>query len=132
MGFRKEIMLWNVLLGTSVYLLDSLRGRLADGVDDFSDRARDTYREGSRRVGRASEALQGEDSHALRTTIALLAGVGVGVGVGLLLAPASGEETRSNLSGKVQDFGEKVRGKFASEAERVESKRSSGTGTYGA
>jgi len=132
MGFRKENMLWNVLLGTSVYLLDSLRGRMADGVDDFSGRARDSYSEASRRVNRASDALQGEDGHALRTTIALLAGVGVGVGVGLLLAPATGEETRSNLSDKVQDFGEKVREKFTSEADRGESKRSSGTGTYGA
>ena len=132
MRLRKENMLWNVLLGTSVYLLDSLRGRLADGVDDLGGRARDTYDEASRRVSRASDALQGEDSHALRTTIALLAGVGVGVGVGLLLAPASGEETRSNISDKVQDFSGRVRDKFTSEPAESRRSSSSGTGTYGA
>ena len=113
MRTRKENLLWNVLLGTSVYLLDSLRGRLSDSVDDITDRARDTYSEASRRVGRASEAIRGDDGHGLGTAAALLIGIGVGVGVGLLLAPASGEETRGTISNKVQEFGGRVRDKFA-------------------
>jgi hypothetical protein len=50
----------------------------------------------------------------LGTTAALLigVGVGVGVGVGLLLAPASGEQTRGTLTNKVQEFGDRVRDKF--------------------
>jgi ElaB/YqjD/DUF883 family membrane-anchored ribosome-binding protein len=135
MKMRKENILWNVLLGTGVYLLDSMRGRLTDVMDDFGgtardtyssarDSARDTYNEASRRVGRASDALRGEDGHAIGTAAALLIGIGVGVGVGMLLAPASGEETRSNLSNKVQEFGDRVRERF--------SDREQTTGTYGA
>jgi len=35
--------------------------------------------------------------------------VGIGVGVGLLIAPASGGETRADIADKVSDFGDKVR-----------------------
>ena len=137
MKLRREKVLWNVLLGTSVFLLDSLRNRLSEGADDLSDRARDsyndisdrardTYNEASRRTNRAVDAVRGNDSSALKTTAALLAGVGVGFGVAMLLAPASGKETRDAISGKVQEFGDRMRDKFASEA------REAGTGTYGA
>jgi hypothetical protein len=54
MKLRREKVLWNVLLGTSVYLLDSLRSRLSEGIDDISDRARETYSEASRRASRAA------------------------------------------------------------------------------
>jgi hypothetical protein len=124
MKLRKEKLLWNVLLGTGVYLLDSVRNRLSEGIDDVSDRARDTYGEASRRVSRASGVIRGEDHSGLGAAAALLIGVGIGVGVGMLLAPASGEETRGNLSNKVQEFGDRVREKFSSE-------REAGTGTYG-
>jgi hypothetical protein len=110
---RKENLLWNVLLGTSVYLLDSLRSRFSEGAEELTDRARDTYGEASRRVGRASEAIRGEDGHGLSTVATLLIGVGVGVGVGMLLAPASGEETRGTISNKVQEFSGRVKDKFS-------------------
>jgi YtxH-like protein len=121
MRLRKENILWNVLLGTGVYLIDSLRGRLADGFDEISDRARDTYGEASRRVSRASDVIRGEDHRGMNTAVALLLGVGVGVGVGLLLAPASGEETRNNISNKVQEFGDRMRDKFNEERRGPES-----------
>jgi hypothetical protein len=100
-----------------------MRERLSDSAHDWRDRARDTYDIASERASRASAALRGEDSHILGSAAALLVGVGIGVGVGMLLAPASGEETRRNIAGKVQDFGDKVR----SRARDVES----ATGTYG-
>lgn len=126
MRLRKENILWNVLLGSGVYLLDSLRDRLSEGMDDLSDRARDTYSEASRRVSRASDVIRGEDHRGIGTAGALLIGIGVGVGVGMLLAPASGEETRSNLSNKVQEFGGRMRDKFS------EQRREPGsTGAYG-
>ena len=112
MKLRKENILWNVLIGTGVYLLDSLRDRLSEGIDDLTDRARDTYDEASRRASRATEVIRGEDHRGMGTAAALLIGVGVGVGVGLLLAPASGEETRSSISNKVQEFGDRVRDRF--------------------
>jgi YtxH-like protein len=127
MKLRREKVLWNVLLGTSVYLLDSLRGRLNEGIDDLSDRARDTYGEASRRAGRAVEVIRGEDRRGINSAAALLVGVGVGVGVAMLLAPASGKETRSAISNRVQEFGGRVRDKLSSEQ-----KREPGTGTYGA
>ena len=122
---RKEKMLWNLLIGTGVYLLESLRERAGDSFENISWRARDTYDEASKRAGRATEALRGQDSHYLSTTAALLIGVGVGVGVGLLLAPASGEETRGTLTNKVQEFGDRVRDKFNDQ------KRDAGSASYG-
>ena len=124
MRLRKENLLWNALLGTSVYLLDSLRNRLSEGVDDLSDRARDTYDTTSRRVSRAADVIRGEDHSTLGTAGALLLGVGVGVGLGLLLAPASGEETRGNISNKVHEFGDRVR-------EKVQEQKRESSGTYG-
>ena len=125
MRLRKERMLWNILLGTGVYLLDSLRDRLTEGIGDLGERARETYGEASRRVSRASDVMRGED-HGITSVAALLIGVGVGVGVGMLLAPASGEETRSTISNKVQEFGDRMRDKFSGERPP-----SSASGTYG-
>jgi YtxH-like protein len=118
MRLRKENLLWNVLLGTGVYLIDSLRDRLNDSIDDIGDRARDTYNEASRRVSRASNVIRGEDHRGLNTAATLLIGIGVGVGVGMLLAPASGEETRRDISNKVQEFGDRVRDRFSGEERR--------------
>ena len=65
---KKEKMLRNLLIGTGVYLLDSLRERAGDSFDNISDRARDTYDEASKRASHASDALRGNDSHYLSTT----------------------------------------------------------------
>lgn len=127
MRLRKENVLWNVLLGTGVYLIDSLRDRVSGSFDDISDRARDTYSEASRRVSRASDVIRGEDHRGLSTTAALLLGIGVGVGVGMLLAPASGEETRRDISNKVQEFGDRVRDRFSGEERRGPESTSYGT-----
>jgi len=35
--------------------------------------------------------------------------IGVGIGVGLLIAPASGEDTRADIAGKISNFGENVK-----------------------
>ena len=60
--------------------------------------------------GRATNVLRGkEESQIFGKVGALLAGVGIGVGIGLLIAPASGEETRADIVDKVSDFGDKVR-----------------------
>ena len=110
MKFKKQEPLLSVLLDTGFYLFDSLRARLPDSVDDIKGRARETYETASDRLGRATNALRGkEDSQIFDKVGALLIGVGIGVGVGLLIAPASGEETRAEIANKVADFGEKVR-----------------------
>jgi hypothetical protein len=125
MRFKKREPLFSFLLDTGLYLLDSLRERLPDNVDDIKDRVRDTYDTASHRVGRATDALRGEeDSQLLGKVGALLIGVGIGVGIGVLIAPASGEETRSEINHKISDFGDKVR-------VRTGKKPQGATGTHG-
>jgi hypothetical protein len=109
MKVRNRKALLSMLMGTGLYLLDPLRNRLADRLDDLSDRAQDTYETASDRLGRATRVIRGDDHRGISTTTAVLIGMGIGVGVGLLFAPATGEETRSNLAGKVHDFGDKIR-----------------------
>jgi gas vesicle protein len=60
----------------------------------------------------------------LRIAVALAIGVGIDVGIGVLIAPASGEVTRDDITDKVSDLGDKVR-------ERTGKKWQSVTGTHG-
>jgi hypothetical protein len=122
MKFKKRAVL-GALLSTGLYLLDNLRERMPDNIDDIKAEAREKYETASDRLGRAADALRGkEDSHMLGRVGALLLGVGIGVGVGLLFAPASGAETRADIASKVSAFGEKV----------SDRKPQASTGTHGA
>jgi len=124
MKAKNQSALLKALLSAGLYMLDPVRDRFADRIDDWTDKAHDGYDEASQRVTRAGRAIRGEDGNVLGTVGALLLGVGLGVGVGLLFAPASGEETRSNIAGRVQEFGGRVRSRVSSEAEGA-------TGTHG-
>jgi ElaB/YqjD/DUF883 family membrane-anchored ribosome-binding protein len=108
MKSRKNRVLVNLMLGTGIYLLDSLRARMAEPVDELRSKAQNTYETAKDRLGRATDVVRGEDSHILHSTVAALLGLGIGVSVGLLLAPASGEKTRSNIAGKVRDIRDRV------------------------
>jgi hypothetical protein len=119
MKSHKESVLLNLMLGTGIYLLNSLRNRTAATADELRSKAQDTYETATDRVGRATDVIRGEDSHFLRTGTAAVLGLGIGVGLGLLLAPATGEERRSNIAEKVRDI-----------RDRVSSPEGS-TGTYG-
>jgi gas vesicle protein len=114
--------LLKLLLGTGLYLLEQsdgatkdMRDRAADQLSDLRDAAQEKYETASNRVARASRAIRGEDHHVLSNTLRFVAGVGVGLGVGLILAPASGEETRSVIAGRVHEMGDRVRKQFSSE-----------------
>jgi hypothetical protein len=120
MTFRNErTLLRNVLSGAGLYLLDSVRDHLTDNARELSERARnryddlrtraaDAYATASKRLDGAKEAMLGEDRRFLGPAGAALIGVGLGVGIGMLLAPASGEETRRTISQRVRDcFSEK-------------------------
>jgi gas vesicle protein len=111
-----------LLLGTSLYLLEQsdgatkgVRDRAADHLSDLRDAAQEKYETAADRVARASRAIRGEDSHVLSNTLRFVAGLGIGVGVGLILAPASGEETRNVIAGRVHEMGDRMRDKFSSE-----------------
>jgi YtxH-like protein len=120
MKSRKDKVLLNLLLGTGIYLLDSMRNRMAGTVDELRSKAQDTYETASDRVSRATDVIRGEDSsNLLGTAGAALLGLGIGVGIGLLLAPASGEETRNTIAEKARDIRDRV------------SSRVGATGTYG-
>jgi len=67
---------------------------------------------------RAGRAIRGQEDHTVRNAISFAAGIGLGIGVGMLLAPSKGEETRSSIAGKVQDFGDKVKERFSSEVKK--------------
>jgi hypothetical protein len=111
------------ILKTAVYLLDQaedvaddMRGRVSHSVDRAGDRVSDLR-------DRARDLYMGED-HTLRNVLTFAAGVGVGVATAILLAPASGEELRSQIGEKVHDIGGRMRERFS------ESQRSA-TGTEG-
>jgi len=124
MRFRRREPLFSILLDTGLELLDSVREHLPGNLDDIKGRIRDTYGTASRRVGGATNALRGqEDSHILGKAFAMAIGVGIGVGIGLLIAPASGEETRADIADKVTDLSDRVR-------EQAGKKPPSATGTH--
>jgi len=76
----------------------------ADQVDRVSDRA-------SQFVDDARTVVYPDENRVLRNVLSFAAGVGVGVAAGVLLAPSSGAELRSSISGKVQNIGDKMRGR---------------------
>jgi ElaB/YqjD/DUF883 family membrane-anchored ribosome-binding protein len=113
MRMRKDSALLSLLLGGGVYLLEMLKDRLGDPdeladrarsrFNDLKDKAADAYGTATDRASRAADVIRGDDNQFFGKTAALLVGVGVGVGVGMLLAPASGEVTRSKIKEKVSD-----------------------------
>ncbi len=120
MKSRKEKVILNLLLGTGIYLLESMRGRMAGTVEDLRAKAQDTYETATDRVSRAADVIRGEDGGStLGAAGAALLGLGLGVGIGLLLAPASGEETRNIIVEKARDIRDRV------------SSRVGATGTFG-
>jgi YtxH-like protein len=116
--------LLQALLGAGLYMLDPVRERLSGRLDDLSERAQDTYESALDRLNDVSDRLRGRHTNGWNNALWALLGVGVGVGVGMLLAPASGQETRSSLSEKAQEVGSRVRSRFSSGPK-------SPTGTYG-
>lgn len=121
---KKANNLVKSILRTAVYFLDQtdrvasdLRDRVTDTVDRAADRVSDLR-------DQTQQIYQGTD-HTLRNVLMFAAGVGVGVGAGILLAPASGNETRNTIGEKVHDMGDRVRGRFSSDLKRA------ATGTEG-
>ena len=77
--------------------LDEVTDRVSDKYDDVADRVSDKYDDAADRLEAAAEALQGKSQWPAHLTGFLL-GAGVGVGLGILLAPASGSETRQAVA----------------------------------
>jgi hypothetical protein len=128
MSSRKNQVLLNVLLGTGVYLLDSMRNRLSGAslddlrtkADDLRTKANETYDTAVDRFSRANDVIRGNDRQLMGPVVAGLLGLGIGVGVGFLLAPESGQETRNNIANQARDIRDRI------------SSREPATGTFGA
>jgi hypothetical protein len=104
--------LLRLLLGAGLYLLDPVRDRLADRLDDLGERAQEAYEGATDKFSSMRARIRGRESSPWTNVAWLLVGTGVGVGLGMLFAPASGEETRSNITDKVQKAGDRVRERF--------------------
>jgi hypothetical protein len=90
------------LLKAGMYFLEQsdrtaidIRERVKARVEDLTDRA--------------GVLIGGRQDHTVRNAISFAAGTALGIGVGILLAPASGEETRSAIAGNVRNMGDRVR-----------------------
>jgi regulation of enolase protein 1 (concanavalin A-like superfamily) len=90
------------LLKAGIYLLEQsdqttadIRDRVKAQVEDLTDRA--------------GQAIRGQEDHTVRNAISFAAGTALGLAVAILFAPASGEQTRSELAGKVRNVGNRVR-----------------------
>ena len=85
----------------------AIADRLKDRVDDVTETVANKYEDAVGRLESAAAALRGRSYWPSRVTGFLL-GVGVGAGLGMLLAPASGSETRQAVRDKAVDVKNKV------------------------
>ncbi|MGB6387545.1 MAG: YtxH domain-containing protein [Terriglobales bacterium] len=117
------------LLFTEPKVRKMVGDRIKDGVDDITDTVtskyqdmNDTvsskYEDAAERLEAAKSALQGKNHWPSRVTGFLL-GVGVGAGLGILLAPASGSETRESVRDKAVDMKNKVFESAAATKQRI-------------
>lgn len=90
---------------------------LLDQPERTASRMRDRIQDRAERL--ASRATLCRQNHALLSAVNLAAGVGVGIGLGMLLAPASGKQTRRYITQKTEDLGDAVREYFESEMKPV-------------
>jgi YtxH-like protein len=84
--------------------------RVTDQLDDVADQASRGYKAVADRVEHLYRTVRGEDDRALSGAACFLIGAGIGAGAGLLLAPASGQETRDAIAKKVRGFQHNARG----------------------
>ena len=122
-NLKKILTAAQIAAGTGLYLLDhsdktkrKVRQFLGDQIDDLRDRAKDTYAVAADRAAALSKVFRRDDSSGTgRNVLRFVVGLGVGVGIALLMAPASGEDTRARLTEKAQKFGDRARQRFAAD-----------------
>lgn len=137
-GTRNRAKDW-VRLGAKLSLLftdprvrSAIGDRLKDRVDNLTDTVASKYEDAADRVEAAAAAFQGKRNWPSRAAGFLL-GVGIGAGLGILLAPASGAETRDAIRDKAVDMKNRAFESAAAATERIRQSVSSMpfTGTEG-
>ena len=93
------------VLKTAVCVMD----QYVEQVDRASSRVSD---EVSDLVDRSKKMVGVREDHTLRRVLSFAAGVGLGVGAGMLLAPASGSQTRRSIKEKAEDIGTRAGRRF--------------------
>src|SRR5271156_131487 len=107
------------LLFTEPKVRAAVGDRIKDGVsditdtvsskyDDMSDNVASKYADAVDRFDAAADAFRGRNYWPSRVT-GFLIGAGVGAALGILLAPASGSETRNSVRDKAADMGNRIR-----------------------
>ena len=86
----------------------AIADRLKDRVDDVTETVANKYEDAVDRLESAAAALRGRSHWRPSRATGFLLGVGVGAGLGMLLAPASGSETRQAVRNKAADLKNKV------------------------
>jgi hypothetical protein len=86
----------------------AIADRLKDRVDDVTETVANKYEDAVDRLESAAAALRGRSYWRPSRATGFLLGVGVGAGLGMLLAPASGSETRQAVRDKAADLKNKV------------------------
>jgi gas vesicle protein len=81
--------------------------QLKNRVDQVTETIASKYEDAVDRLEAAGAAFQGRSYWPSRV-VGFLLGVGVGAGLGILLAPASGSETREAIRGRAVDMKKKV------------------------
>jgi hypothetical protein len=64
-----------------------------------------------------------KQSRAARNVVSFATGAGIGLGVGVLLAPASGGDTRRKIFNKVGEIGSTIRERFSPERKKKPPRR---------
>jgi YtxH-like protein len=116
-----------------------VRAAIADDLKDryegVSDTVSSKYDEAVSRMEAVGAALQGRKRSSSSPIIGFVVGLGVGAGLGLLLAPASGTQTRATLRDKANDLTDQLFSSATTIGDRVHRSvshmPSTGTGTEG-
>jgi gas vesicle protein len=87
--------------------VDDMTDTVTSKYDDLTDAVASQYDQAVDRLEAASAALRGRSYRSSQVTGFLL-GVGIGAGLGILLAPASGRETRESVRDKAAEMKNRV------------------------
>jgi gas vesicle protein len=115
--------LLKLLFGAGLLLVDANKrekaaGNFRDRMDDWRDTAKDKYEDAVDRLERIAYAARGEEPWTSKAA-PFLVGLGLGIGAGILFAPASGQETRDNLSQRADNVRNRVSEKASTIRGRV-------------